>query len=317
MQIGIHWMERIFLGTATLSALVFGAGIASATQDVVLTAVKGDASIQDRDLGGRAELGDDQALQTGGDGGCSVLVDRNAVVELCGQTRISFAKDAKRGNRIVNVESGELRLVVEPREVNERIEIHTPAAIATILGTVVYVSVDPLTGATTISSSESQVNIRAQGGEECVPRGLPVEPGIPECAKGTTIGDLEQLTIVPGERAQSVKQLNQQQIDELSGCLLDFHDLALNADRLPQENRATERVLAVDIAAVLLPPVAQEAAEAAAAPVETGADPETEVELNPTDDRDQEKEITDDLMMMDVPPSEPPCGGIPGEHCGF
>ena len=73
MRIENSWMERIFLSTATLGVLVFGAGIALATQDVVLTAVKGDASIQDRELGERAELAGDQQLQTGDDSGCSVL----------------------------------------------------------------------------------------------------------------------------------------------------------------------------------------------------------------------------------------------------
>ena len=312
MQTGVHRMGRIFLYTATLSALAFIAGTASATQDAVLTAVKGDASVQDRVLGERAEVADDQALQTGDNAGCSVLLDRNAVVELCGQTRISFAKDAKRGNRIVNVESGELRLIVEPREANERIEIHTPAAIATILGTVVYISVDPLTGATTISSSESQVNIRDRDEEECTPRGLPVEPGLPECAEGTTIGDLEQLTVVPGERQQSAKKISQRQIDDLGGCLLDFHDLALDVDRLPQETKAAQHVAAVDVAAAVLPPVAL---EAEVVEVETEADTDTEVELDPIDDEAQEEEIIDDFIegLIEVPV----CGPIPGDHCDF
>ena len=306
MQTGVHWMRRIFLGMATLSALVFGAGVASATREAILTAVKGDALVQDRELGERAELGDDQKLQTGDDSGCSVLLDQNAVVELCGQTRISFARDAKRGNRIVNVESGDVRLIVEPREANERIEIHTPAAIATILGTVVYVSVDPLTGETTISSSESQVNIRARDEEECTPRGLPAEPGLPECAAGTTIGGLEQLTIVPGERQQSAKKLSQHQIDALGGCLLDFHDLALDVDRVSQQSKTVQRVAAVDIAAAVLPPVTEAAPEVI--PVETGADPETEVELEPIDTVSQ---------LPDPPMEMPDCGPIPGEQCGF
>jgi hypothetical protein len=309
-------MRRASIGGAIFSALLLIAGSALATQDVVLTAVTGDASVQDRELGERAELGDDQALQTGGDGGCSVLVDRNAVVELCGQTRISFAKDAKRGNRIVNVEAGDLRLVVEPRQTNERIEIHTPAAIATILGTVVYISVDPLTGATTISSSESRVNIRGRDEEECTPRGLPAEPGIPECAEGTTIGALEQLAVIPGEGPQSVKQLSQRQIDELGGCLLDFRTLALNVDRLSQVTRAVERVMEVDIDASW-PLTFEPGQPTTRREIVVGTETEVEVELEPTDDREQQKEIIDNLVMMEMSPPEPPCGGIPGDHCGF
>ena len=240
-----------------------------------------------------------------------MLVDQSAVVELCGRTRISFARDPKRGNRIVNVEAGELRLVVEPREVNERIEIHTPAAI---LGTVVYISVDPLTGATTISSSDSQVNIRDRDDEECTPRGLPAEPGVPPCAEGTTIGALEQLTVVPGERQQPVKKLSQQQIDELGGCLLDFRDLALTADRRSQETKAAQRLVELDIAAS--EPLAFESSEPttrAGTEVETAT--EVDVELAPIDDRDQEEEIIEDLMMIDEPEPDPPCDSFPGEHC--
>ena len=306
-------MRRTSIASASLGALLFVVGTASATQDVLLTAVKGDASIQDRALGERAELGDDQKLQTGDDGGCSVLVDQSAVVELCGQTRISFARDPKRGNRIVNVEAGELRLVVEPREVNERIEIHTPAAIATILGTVVYISVDPLTGATTISSSDSQVNIRVRDEQECTPRGLPVEPGVPPCAEGTTIGALEQLTVDPGERPQPVKKLSQQQIDEPGGCLLDFRGLALTVDRRSQESKAGQRMVEIDIAAS--EPLAFESSEPTTrAGTEVETETEVDVELAPIDDRDQEEEIIEDLMMMD-PPDDPPCDSFPGEHC--
>jgi hypothetical protein len=314
MQIGTDWIGRIFLGTAALSVLVFGAGIALATQDVVLTAVKGDASIQDRELGERAELAEDQRLQTGDDGGCSVLLDRSAVVELCGRTQLSFGRDAKRGNRIVNVESGDLRLVVEPREANERIEIHTPAAIATILGTVVYISVDPVTGATTISSSESRVNIRARDEVECSPRGMPPEPGTPECAEGATIGSLEQLTVTPGERQGSVKKLSQQQVDELGGCLLDFRDLALDADRRSQESRAVARVADVDMAASeSLPFAPGESTTESGSESET--DTEAEPELQPTDDPTQEEEIMEEFMNEIDPPA---CGPFPvGEGCSF
>ncbi len=314
MRIGNSWMERIFLSTATLGVLVFGAGIALATQDVVLTAVKGDASIQDRELGERAELAEDQQLRTGDDSGCSVLLDKSAVVELCGSTQISFGRDAKRGNRIVNVESGELRLVVEPREANERIEIHTPAAIATILGTVVYISVDPVTGATTISSSESRVNIRARDGVECSPRGMPPEPGIPECAEGATIGSLEQLTITPGERPESVKKLSQRQVDDLGGCLLDFRDLALDVDRRSQESKAVARVAEVDMAASeSLPFAPGESTTERRSETETETD--TEPELEPIDDPAQVEEIIDEIMMMIDPPA---CGPFPvGEGCSF
>lgn len=307
---GAFEMRRIFLCTAIVGALSFQAGSAWAARDALLTSVKGEASASAGALDSHAELGDDERLETGDESGCSILLDENAVVELCGQTRISFATDERRGNRIVNIESGTVRMVVEPREANERIEIHTPAAIATILGTVIYVTVDPATGETTFSSSDSRVNIRSRDEVECTPVGLPAEAGLPECAAGTTIGRLEQLTVVPGEQAREKKQVDEQDLAALGGCLVNFHDLAAQIDRASQEKKVAARVAAVDVAAVDLPPVSLE--EGPATEVETSE--EVEVELDPLDDPAQEEKILESIMELEPPDCG---GGIPGDHCNF
>jgi hypothetical protein len=239
------------------------------------------------------------------------------VVELCGQTRISFATDERRGNRIVNIESGTVRMIVEPREANERIEIHTPAAIATILGTVIYITVDPATGETTFSSSESRINIRGRDEVDCTPVGLPAEAGLPECTAGTTIGSLEQLTVVPGEQAREKMKVDEQDLAALGGCLVNFHDLAAQIDRTSQEKKSAARVAAVDVAAVDLPPVSLDVAPEIETDTDTGTD-DIEVELDPLDDPAQEEEIREAIMeeMMDY--EQPDCGGsTPGDHCNF
>ena len=306
---GANEMRRIFLCTAIFGALAFQAGSAAAAKDALLTSVKGEASIPSGALSSHSELGDDEQLETGDESGCSILLDQNAVVELCGRTRISFTTDKKRGNRIVNVESGTLRLIVEPREPGERIEIHTPAAIATILGTILYVTVDPVTGETTFTSSDSQINIRERGEEDCVPVGLPAEAGIPQCAEGTTIGSLEQLTVVPGEKKRAKVQLSERDLAALGGCLFDFHDLAAEIDRMAQENKATERVVAMDVAAVDLPPVALDGEPA----IETESGDDIEVKLEPFDDASQE-ELIQELLTPKIPDCR---GGFPGDHCSF
>jgi len=245
MQTGALELKRIFLCTAIVGALCFQTGSAWAAKDAFLTSVKGEASDSTGALDSHSELGDNEQLETGDESGCSILLDENAVVELCGQTRISFATDEKRGNRIVNIESGTVRMIVEPREAGERIEIHTPAAIATILGTIIYVTVDPVTQEATFTSSDSQVNIRERDDKDCTPIGLPAEAGIPQCAEGTTIGSLEQLTVVPGEKKHEKKQVSEQDLAMLGGCLFNFHDLAAEIDRMAQANKATQRVVAV------------------------------------------------------------------------
>jgi len=308
---GAFELRRILLCTAIVGALGFQTGSAWAAREALLTSVKGDASGAIGALDSHTGLGDDEQLETGDESGCSVLLDQNAVVELCGQTRISFATDPRRGNRIVNIESGTVRMVVEPREAGERIEIHTPAAIATILGTIIYVTVDPASGETTFSSADSRVNIRGRDDVDCTPVGLPAEAGLPECAEGTTIGRLEQLTIAPGEQAREKKKLDEQELAALGGCLFDFHDLAAKIDRMNQEKRVAERVAAVDIAAAELPAVSLDEGPT----IETESGDDIEAELDPFDDPSQEEQVRD-AMEMDM--EVPDCGGgIPGEHCNF
>ena len=301
MQTGAFEMRRVFLCTAIISALSFQTGSAWAAHDAFLTSVKGEASGSTGALDSHTELGNDERLETGDESGCSILLDENAVVELCGQTRISFATDARRGNRIVNIESGTVRMVVEPREAGERIEIHTPAAIATILGTIIYVTVDPVTGESTFTSSGSRINIRERDDKDCTPFGLPAEAGIPQCAEGTTIGSLEQLTLVPGEQTREKTILDEQDLAALGGCLFNFHDLAAKIDRMGQEKKAADRVAAVDVAAVNLPPVSLDEGPA----IETERGDDIEVELDPFDDPSQ----GDDII------NPPLCDSFPGEQC--
>ena len=212
--------------------LAFSTGSAVAVEDVQLTAVRGQASVSDTALTGRSELPEGQDLKTGDDGNLSVLLDRNAVVEMCGGSQVRFGRNEVEGNRVINIEAGEVKLIIEPRTAGERIEIHTPAAVATILGTVVYVSVDPITGATTISSSQSQVSIRSKDDT---------------AATGTTIDAYEQLTIVPGQEQKQKEKIDEKQIASLASCLLDFHDVAVEIDRIPQETKMVQRVASIDI----------------------------------------------------------------------
>ncbi len=302
---GADEMRRIFLCTAIVGALALHAGSAWAARDALLTSVKGETSSATGALDSHAELIDGDELETGDESGCSVLLDESAVVELCGRTRISFATDKKRGNRIVNIESGTVRMIIEPREPGERIEIHTPAAIATILGSIIYVTVDPVTGEVTFTSSDSQINIRERDDVDCTPIGLPAEAGIPRCAEGTTIGSLEQLTVMPGEKPREKKQVSEADLASLGGCLFDFHDLAAQIDRMAQANKATQRVLAIDIAAVNLPPVALEVGTV----IETESGNDIEVDLQPTDTNPR-------LLEPEMPPPID-CGGIPCDHGDF
>lgn len=213
---------------ASLAALVWS-GAPAAFADEVAGQVT--ASI-DSELGG--PIADGEHLKLGEGAACSILLDDDAVVELCGQTSVAFERDPDSNRRIVSLDSGEIRIVADPRDFEERIEIHTPAAIATLLGTIVHVSVDPKTGVTTISSAQSKVSVRSD------------EPAV----RGTTVLMAgEQVTVEPGAAPPAnPKRLDPREISELGGCLIDFHVAAADRDSRESGERWTDRLTAFDAA---------------------------------------------------------------------
>src|SRR5262245_47286481 len=145
-----------------LAALVAGAPASGAEPVGRVTAVIGNAGAGGAPLTRDSTLADGDSVQTGDDGACSVLVDRDTVLEVCQGTslRLGHRDGQSDGPRVLELRRGEIRVLAEPRAASERIEIHTPAAIATILGSVVYVAVDA-NGVTTIASAESKVRVES------------------------------------------------------------------------------------------------------------------------------------------------------------
>ena len=217
---------RIGSGAASLAALLW-CGAPAVLADEAAGRVT--ASI-DAEFAG--PIADGEHVKLGEDGACSILLDDDAVVELCGQTSVVFKRNRDSNRRIVSLDSGELRIVVEPREFEERIEIHTPAAIATLLGTIVHVSVDPKTGETTISSAESKISVRSD------------QPTV----RGTTVlAAGEQVTVEPGEAPSAKpKRLDPQEVSKLGGCLVDFHGSAADRDSRESGERVMDRLTAFD-----------------------------------------------------------------------
>jgi len=207
------------------AALLLGALTASADEIAgEITASIGDV----RD----GAITEGEKVNLGEDGACSILVDQDAVLELCSETSLELRKDPKSNRRIIALDRGEIKVVVEPRRMDERIEIHTPAAIASLLGTVVYVSIDPKTQATTITSAESRVSVRSGDSQ----------------VQGTTILDAaQQVTVALGASPPAKpRHLDQRQLAELGGCLVDFHQTALGRDSLIHGQRAAERFTVQD-----------------------------------------------------------------------
>jgi hypothetical protein len=202
-----------------------------------VTAVVGDAVTgSGRALENHSAIADDEKITLGKDDACSILIDDDALLELCEETEVTLERDPLTKRRIVRVNAGEVRIVVEPRLVGERIEIHTPAAIATILGTIVHVGVDPQTRETTLTSKESKFRVVSSD---------------PNVKGSTTVTDLEQLVMRPGDPPpKQPRRLEPEEVDELGGCLVDFHQVAGDLASHALQLRPTERIAAIESAEV-------------------------------------------------------------------
>ena len=251
-----------------------------------VTAATGATLASGGAVGQAGEVAEGDALATGDAGGCALLVDGDAVVELCADTELTL-EPRRGGARVVRLGRGEVRLVVEPRGAGERVEIHTPAAIATILGSVIHVAVDAQ-GVTTVRSSESEVSVTSSS------------PGV----KGATqVGPGQQIVVRPGEAPPATARAWDASQARAGGCLIDFHALARENGRDARELEAISQLLAGDLVDAL-PGV--------------GLGPATSVTpvlaLPPSDVR---YEQLYDATQIESPPADalPPCG-FPGEFCG-
>ena len=214
------------------AALAAGAPAGAATPSATVTAVIGNAGAQGAALERQSKLADGDSLQTGKDGACSILVDGDAVLELCQATSLRFGhRDGRSdGPRVLELRAGEIRVLAGPRPAGQRIEIHTPAAIATILGSVVYVAVDAK-GVTTIASAESKVRVESS---RRLGRALTLTPG-------------QQLTVRPGAPLPRVAEIWDPQDSPADGCLIDFRAIAFDDSRAPGDGRALDAITGQDL----------------------------------------------------------------------
>jgi hypothetical protein len=311
MQKRFTGRQRILLSLGFLGgfALLASSGANAAESAARVTAAVGTAVAGDEALEQRGALEEGAELETGDDGNCSLLVDEDALMELCGGTSLRLDRKGglPEGPRVVTLERGEIRMLVEPRLGEERIEIHTPAAIATILGTVVHVSVDAL-GVTTITSAANKVLI---------------ESADPSVSGSTTIDGGQQVVMAPGEAPpQQPSSISQQVMSSLGGCLIDFHEVSLRGDRATQMNQKVDEIVNEDVADAATADVA------AAAGATGGQGQIVENAVNEGQSRETNTDIYTQLQDETVQqilsggglPSSPggACPpGLPGDTCDF
>ena len=198
------------------------AGAAVAADVATVTAVSGkDASGPDGTVGARSGLGQGESMSTGDETSCSLLLDENALIELCANTLLHLDESAK-GLRVVRLDAGEAKISA-PSQLGSRIEIHTPAAIATLLGTSVHVKVDPVTGETHLTCLDHEVDVKSSD---------PGVAGVLRCENGDQVRITEDLS------PELLRRLDKDALQELAGCLVDLHVVAVSLDQDDGRSRA-------------------------------------------------------------------------------
>lgn len=307
--------SRISLALTVLLAVGTWAASSPVSADIsaTVTSVTGDASIgaKPAELSGLVSEGEN--IETGPEASCSLLVDQRSLVQFCGQASVRLRHDEERNATILDVSEGSTRALVGPRSAGEPLEIHTPVAIASILGTILSVTVDPATGDSTFALEEGEVQIQTQTRDPALSRTITLRAG-------------EQVTIRADQLPGEVQRLKLQDLARRADCLDDrfFHGASLEVAREDRARALTDEITRADIPSDL-PPVG--------APPTVPLEPPGGVDepLDPipddpcglgdyctggVDPLDLFDEDGDGRIDEGGSSQEPPrCWGIPGEHC--
>jgi hypothetical protein len=232
----------LLAGMIACAGAGFGPTVAGAAQGATVTAVVGSTQgAGNQPLEQLGDLPEGAPVETAEDGGCSVLLDQNALVEVCADTHLSLRKRDPGGPRVLDIKKGNVKVSAEKRIGDERIEIHTPAVIATILGTIVFFEVDAL-GITTITSQVSRVMVASA--DTSISQATILEAG-------------QQLVVKPGEPPPVKPQMvDATRLAALGGCLVDFHSASLQADRKEMLAAQADEIAEADSLTADLPEVA-------------------------------------------------------------
>ena len=307
--------RRISLAVTALVAAgaIAASGPAGAEPMGTVTAVKGDTSIGEAPAELSDRVSEDQSIVTGPEASCSVLVEKRALIQFCGQAAVRLRHDQERNATIVDVSEGSTRTLAGPRQADEPLEIHTPVAIAAILGTILSVTVEPATGDATFALEEGKARIETRD---------------PAGGRVVMLNAGEQVRVSADGRASEVMPLRLRDLAERPDCLDNrfFRGASVEIARLERLQWLTDAITSADIPYAGLPPVA------------TGPGPSLEprgsvdepLDPIPSDPCGLNAICTGDVVLPEPqrdPPRAPesrgqrrpnrpqPCGGIPGEHC--
>jgi hypothetical protein len=237
--------RRISLAvTALIAAGALGmSGSAGAGLTGTVTSVKGEASVGEHPAEISKRISEGESIVTGPEAACSVLVDERALIQFCGQAAVRLRHDEERNATVVDVTEGSTRTLAGPRLADEPLEIHTPVAIAAILGTILSVSVHPVTGDSTFALEEGRARIQT------------VDPAL---GRTIMLDAGEQVTVHADGRASEVQRLTPRDVAKRADCLADrfFHGASVEIARAVRAQAVTDAITGADIPDAGLPPVA-------------------------------------------------------------
>jgi hypothetical protein len=208
-----------------------------------VTSVKGDASVGANPAEIASLVPEGESIVTGEEAACSVLVDKRSLVQFCGQAAVRLRYDEGRSATIVDLMEGTTRALVGPRAAGEPLEIHTPVAIAAILGTILSVEVDSVIGDSTFALEQGKVQIRTQTSD-------------PTRSRTITLNAGEQVTVHKDGIADAVRRLELQDVAGRADCMNDLHAIPIWIARADREEEVSEKITGRDIADIGLSPVA-------------------------------------------------------------
>ncbi len=247
MKQRIRWKMGRRISLAMTIIIAVGAlamsGPAEAEISGTVTSVKGDTSVGANPAEIASTVTEGESIVTGPDAACSLLVDRRSLVQFCGEAAVRLRYEKARGATIVDVMEGSTRALVGPRVASEPLEIHTPVAIAAILGTIVSVDVDPVTGDSTFALEKGKVEIRTQTSDPTRSRSIMLNAG-------------EKVTVHKDGIADEPRRLELQDVAGRADCMNDLHAIPIWIARADREPDVTEKIAGKDMADLDLPPVA-------------------------------------------------------------
>lgn len=137
-------------------------GFASAA--IVLTSTTGNVSAEGKTLAQDDVLSTGDRIDLDANATASLMVGDSAIVRLCHGASLSFPSDPSGVSGALNLSTGQLKVSTSTRAGDDPLEIHTPAAIATLLGTEGHIEVDPVTGDTVVTSLHHEIRVNGLKG---------------------------------------------------------------------------------------------------------------------------------------------------------